>query len=488
MLTLGAAGATLLVVLAVVGIPVVDACRGDTRGLLGCLRGVVNDRFDLRAQPDLAPPAVVVTPEAATVTEPSVVAALAPEVQIDAPAPPLLPADAPAVPSMPEPTRSLAPPAADNPATPAEAPPQLAVAPPSEVAPVEIGTPAVGAEPETIALAALVEPEPPSFVPPSPAITIAGVPPDLQVAAASPEPTPAPEPAPSFVLSVSPELPTAPPPDLVAALETTDAPELPAPVTPDAPVMPLPAAEPAPDFVLSATPELPTSPPPDLTIAAIDPVIPDAPAPPLAPLFAPTIDAVEIDGVGSSIAGKGPAGATMRLYVDGIPAGVSPVEGGRWLVEGTELLTEPKQTLKVEALDALSGKVIGEATVEFERPVEPVAVTPAPSAAEPDDFSWMPQDERPDPLTPAVDVAAPTVAADAALEAPAVAETPAVIELPQVAVEADQPAPVPPIPQMIPAGETASVIILKRTAEPSFATLRTGEPSDEALITLGATP
>ena len=86
------------------------------------------------------------------------------------------------------------------------------------------------------------------------------------------------------------------------------------------------------------------------------------------------IDAVEIEGDGSYIAGNGPPGANMRLYVDGVPAGVSPVEGGRWLVEGNNLLTQERQTLQVEALDPATGKQIGEATIVFERPVpEPQA-------------------------------------------------------------------------------------------------------------------
>jgi nucleoid-associated protein YgaU len=270
---------------------------------------------------------------------------------------------------------------------------------------------------ETIALAKVAEPvaapaEVPSFVPPPPAIAVDGVPPDLQVAAAPPAPP-----------------------------------------------------EPAPAFALPTGPELPVTPPPDLTVAAIDPVAPAPEPPPAAPVLAPTIDAVEIEGDGSFIAGNGPAGANMRLYVDGLPVGVSPVEGGRWLVEGTDLLTEQRQTLKVEALDPLTGKLLGDATVTFERPAAPVAEEPAepetPPAADPITL----------PAEPAEQLEVKPPPADAAKP-----------------VTTGPPPAIPPIAPVAPSGESPSVTILKPAGEPAVTTLPTGKPSDDAVVTLGAAP
>jgi nucleoid-associated protein YgaU len=317
----------------------------------------------------------------------------------------------------------------------------------------------VASPPETIALAK-VEPVPapaeaPPFVPPPPMIALDGVPPDLQA------PAPVAEPAPDFVLPATPELPTMPPPDLqVAAAE------------------PARAAAPAPAFVLPTTPELPTEPPPDLMVAAIDPVVPPTEPPPAAPLLTPTIDAVEIEGDGNFIAGNGPAGATMRLYVDGVPVGMSPVEGGRWLVEGTDLLTEQRQTLKVEALDPLTGKVLGEATVAFERPVEPAAEQPVPV----DEPAAAPAEQE--------DAAAETPAAEplVAPAAPIVTEAkPA--EVAEPVADETPPAKVPPLAPVVPTGESPSVTIVKPAGDATtITTLPTGKPSDDAVITLGARP
>lgn len=370
-MTLGAAGATLLVMLALLGVPAIDACNGDDRGLVQCLRGLVDDKFDL----GIEPPADA-GPQAPPATRPVVAETPAPV----EPVPRLQVADTPPAKLAVETTRSLVPQVAEKPVAPDLAPPQLDATPkvaPPDLAPLDpeplpaTDLPApeeLDASPtETIGLASVVEPAP-AFVPPAPLVAVDGIPPDLVAAAeavaAPPDRTVAE--APSFV-------PPAPvitldgvPPDLRVASAEPGPTALP---------------DPAPSLVPSVTPELPSAPPPDVAVAAVDPVVPAEAAPPELPVLAPTIDAVEIDGDGNFIAGNGPAGANMRLYVDGIPVGVSPVEGGRWLVEGTDLLTEEQQTLKVEALDALTGKVLGEATIMFEGPVSATPVEPAADEA-----------------------------------------------------------------------------------------------------------
>jgi len=476
LLTLGAAGATVLVMLAVVGIPAVDACRGDARGLLGCLRGKVSERFDLGPSTPASVP-VVVPPDAPGVAAGPVVAA---------PAPPVQPTETPVVQSGPEPARSLTPAAIDKPTSPVTAPPPQVVAEPSIAASPEPPAPPVVEIPDAVqpqpipapeapSPAEAVAPDAPSIAPPLPAVAVEDAPPDQQVAAALPDPVPPAEPAPDLSLPAAPDLPTPPSADPAIAAEpavpepleaepalaetpvaeppvdaTSVAPELPPPQAADPLPEAQPAEAPAPAVAAPTPPDLPATPPPDLAVAAVDPVVPDDPPQVASPVLAPTIDAVEIHGGGDVIAGDGPAGATMRLYVDGLPAGVSLVEAGRWRVEGADLLTEPGQTLKVEALDAITGKVIGEATVEFEPPTQPAAAASPP-------------------------VDGPVAAPVAPVEAP-------------VTTEPGKPVPVPAIEPVVPVGEGSSVTILRPSVGPQITTLATGEPSAGAVVNLGAPP
>lgn len=438
--------------LALLGIPAIDRCNGDGRGLLECLRGQVDDKFDFGLDP--SPPAA---PEAVAAVEP-IVSEL-PTIEAAETLPIKPPVEA---------TRSLAP--------------QLKSAPPGVTQPQVIPTPDLLASPPEpppvadlplpeepdpkpleIALAVVTEPVAPSFVPPAPLVaTPDRVPPDLEVAKA--EPTSVAEP--DFALPEVPDLPTSPPLDLVAAAVE---PEVAAPsfIPPVAPVVvegvppdlevavakPAPVA--APLIESPVTPALPTSPPPDLIVAAVDPVVPAETPSAAAPLLATSIDAVEIDGEGNFIAGNGPDGATMRLYVDGIPVGVSPVEGGRWLVEGANLLTEEQQTLRVEAIDPLTGKVLGDATIVFEGPMVPEPKQPAAAIA--------PTEAPPADLRSTTD----PVGQPAQLEAVA------------------EPAPVLPLAPVVPAGESASVTILGPSGNSAITTLATGSPSADAVVTLG---
>lgn len=511
----------MLVVLAA---PAINACNGDDRGLLTCVRGLIDDRFELGLEADtgMTPKAVQpVTIDAPAQLEP------APEMQLAEAIVPI-----PAI----EPMRSLAAPAPEKPVAPPPTPPKVIPAPrvaaipdlpaiepaveapvtdeldPTpiavpmviEAAPVEappVDVPPVEA-PSAEAPSAEVPPAevPPAEVPPgeAPSVEAPLEEPSADTVAKSPDvttvptldPAPAADADPWFAPPAPTALPDGPLPlttEPVAADPKTAAPDAspivasdpapdgaqvvtsPIPEPPSVasipelkatPVDPAPVAQPDPALV-EMPPILPPAPPvePEATVAAIDPVIPDDPEP-TAPVLAPTIDAIEIDGDGNFIAGNGPAGATMRLYVDGLPVGVSPVEDGRWLVEGTDLLTEEQQELKVEALDPLTGRVLGEASIVFEGPIG-VAETPAvePQAAEEPELEVEP-----------VPVAEPP---DTSIEQPA----------PDLS-----PTPLPQIAPVVPAGESPSVIILRPTGDATIDTLPTGEPSTEAVLTLGTAP
>lgn len=460
----------MLVVLAA---PAVDACYGDDRGLLTCIRGLVDDRFDLGLETDAPVP-----PEA---PKPITIEAPAPA----DPGPEMLAAEVPASNPPIEPTRSLVPSGPEKPAAPPATPPKIAVVPevtdlpevpatlPDPEAPLaDAAEPATADVPVVEALPAVPPPEDPPIDRIITALAVEA-PSELEsapppVAAVPwfmpPMPAPLPEPSPAVAaVEAEPALVPVADPESAPALvrpSAEPAPDGPAPVVPpeetapaeDAALPPPAPIEPAPE---PAFPPLVTA---ESTVAAIDPVIPAVPEP-AAPVLAPTIDAVEIDGDANFIAGNGPAGATMRLYVDGLPVGVSPVEGGRWLVEGTDLLTEEQQVLKVEALDPLTGRVLGDASIVFEGPI-------GPSEAEP---AALPEV---DPV-PAPDEAA--ILARPAVDPPA--EDP---------VPPAPPVELPPIAPVVPAGETPSVTILGPAAGSFVESLPTGEAG--SVLSLGTAP
>ncbi len=105
--------------------------------------------------------------------------------------------------------------------------------------------------------------------------------------------------------------------------------------------------------------------------------------PPEEKIIPPSIDAVEIDGGRSFIAGAGQNGAIVKLYVDGVLVGDSEVKGGRWLVEAGNVLTKPSQRLRADMLIASTGKVSAQTEINFvvERPK-----TSEPAAAPKPDF------------------------------------------------------------------------------------------------------
>lgn len=97
----------------------------------------------------------------------------------------------------------------------------------------------------------------------------------------------------------------------------------------------------------------------------------------------PTIEAIEIDGDATLIAGTGEDGTTVRVYVDGTLAGESPVDGGHWLVESTDIEMKPSQRVRAEV--AVAGTTAGTEVnfvvdlpePDLTQPVELAPVAPA---------------------------------------------------------------------------------------------------------------
>lgn len=79
----------------------------------------------------------------------------------------------------------------------------------------------------------------------------------------------------------------------------------------------------------------------------------------------PTIDAIEIDGAMNFIAGAGPEGAIMRVYVDNQFVADAVVADGRWLVETQNVLTKPTQRVRADMIVSESSKVTARTEVNF---------------------------------------------------------------------------------------------------------------------------
>ncbi len=94
------------------------------------------------------------------------------------------------------------------------------------------------------------------------------------------------------------------------------------------------------------------------------------------------VTAVEIEGDRIFVAGKAPAGSTVRGFADKATIGESKTDAsGNFVIDGNMTLSVGSHIIEVELLDA-SGKVIVRASVPFERPEgEQVSVVaPSPDA------------------------------------------------------------------------------------------------------------
>ncbi|OEO32349.1 hypothetical protein VW23_011950 [Devosia insulae DS-56] len=493
LLALGAAGVTLAVALGVIGLPAVNACSTDPRGIVTCLRDMADRKFDL---PGTIPGQVAETVPT-DVADPPVAVVAEPEAPAAAGGPLEAPAVEPAIVSL-EP-RAVPAPAAK----PAE--PQPVAAAPAESAPSVLPQPAAGAPAAVkVATAPELQPtEPKPLAPEVPAVepkptlddtalswSVASEPQDTEkrsveaeTSAAQAEPPQSDEPA---VEAAKPLAQVEPPPVV---------PALPEPATPPVAAQPETAAPPL------TTAEAP------LVVANAEPAASQPPAPTVAApvILAPTIDAIELDGTRSFVSGSGPAGALMRLYADGELIGESPVEEGRWLVEGSNLLDSPRRELRIEAIEPDTGKLLGVAaiTVEIELPdggappderseeaPEPgsgVAPTPQPESA-PAIANGAPAPELADnepPVTAAVPDAAPVEQPDPAIE-PSPARPEPVAEPELAAGERRREfGPLPPLATVVPERESASVEILApSTLQPTTLPPVEAGGADPSTITL----
>lgn len=144
-------------------------------------------------------------------------------------------------------------------------------------------------------------------------------------------------------------------PEVLAAGSASAAPDSMAGVATATPVVSpddktAPIAEPAPDAVVSADPAVPV-------------IVPGE----AAPETALRIEAIEIDGTKTFIAGSAPAGANVRLYLGETLIGDAKASAqGRFLVETTQPVAAESQMLRADMLDA-QGQVVARASVPFER-------------------------------------------------------------------------------------------------------------------------
>jgi nucleoid-associated protein YgaU len=502
----GAAAATVVVVLGILAVPALNACTGDSRGLVTCIRDIVQQRFDLPGTvrtEALAPPAV---------TSPG------PEPRLAAEAEPDAPADTQAS----EVQSADAPLGQGGPFLPPEpVPPRYAPQTPERIADLE-PTRANEPSPSPRQIQPALAPVENDASPVESAETVPSPPEPLDQPSAQ-ETGEAPEVTPAVVDTVEPPVLRSPPtpdrapqPDPLhqpSAQETQEPPavspshaDIVDPPPTDTAIAPVPAPPP-----VEPTPEPPTSAPQELVVAAGPEPEPLQPVPPTAaPLaFAPTIDAIELDGARSFVSGTGPAGALMRLFSDDEIVGESQVEEGRWLVETGPLLTSPRHELKVEAFDPDTGRSLGQSAITIEIELPPDAPpfeqdsgpAPSPPAAPPP----APREQR----APAQSV--PPLSQPAADPEPVPEPEPGwapetTAELPPVSVEVEAPAPdittapppadeaivpgphrdsppttLPPLVPVTPQRETGSVTILGDTAaSPSTSQIVPREPAIRA--------
>ncbi len=451
---LGAAAATLVVVLGIVAVPAIDACAADPRGIVTCLRDLADRRFKLPGEvaQHAAPPAAVL------------------------PAPDLAPiADAKAAPIKPASPAALVP---------------LAAPPPAQGGPYMPPTPERVADLRPEPVKRLPLPDTSSRPIPEPVLEI-----DTHASAVAPAEAatafPPTDLAPPLALEFSPQVEAAvsaaaplaalvefPPPEVTAELAVGTAPvaaimaapgpttiaALPEPAAPSLAAPPAPAIVASPKITIAAGAEAPASQSTQPGVAA-----------PVA--LAPTIDAIELDGPRSFISGSGPAGALMRLFADDEVVGESPVEAGRWLVETGPLLTSPKRELKVEAVDPDTGRSLGQSTITVE--VQLPADDPVFDQDPPEDPEAETPPSSEDPAQQPSSGASPQGSLPAGTSTTAVAAVPAVPSAQPAAPSIQsEPGYLPELLATQPERETASVTILgKPEASPSIDTLPSRKPA-----------
>ena len=90
-----------------------------------------------------------------------------------------------------------------------------------------------------------------------------------------------------------------------------------------------------------------------------------------------TVDAVEVEGGKTFVAGSAKTSAPVRVYVDDKPIGqAKPGEGGRWLLETPNAIEPGRRVVRADQLETDSGKVVARAEVPFERTADVAALAP----------------------------------------------------------------------------------------------------------------
>ena len=105
-----------------------------------------------------------------------------------------------------------------------------------------------------------------------------------------------------------------------------------------------------------------------VAVAAPDVVVSADPAVPVVPIVNELrIEAVEIDGAKTFIAGTAPAGSNVRLYLgDSLLGETNATDEGRFLIESKQPVAVGTQILRADSVDA-KGQVTARASVPFER-------------------------------------------------------------------------------------------------------------------------
>lgn len=90
-----------------------------------------------------------------------------------------------------------------------------------------------------------------------------------------------------------------------------------------------------------------------------------------------TVDAVEVEGGKTFVAGSAKTNAPVRVYVDDKPIGqAKPGEGGRWLLETPNAIEPGRRVVRADQLETDSGKVVARAEVPFERTADVAVLAP----------------------------------------------------------------------------------------------------------------
>ncbi len=79
----------------------------------------------------------------------------------------------------------------------------------------------------------------------------------------------------------------------------------------------------------------------------------------------PTIDAIEIEGDRTFFAGSGPDKGVIRLYVDDAVIADTSVAEGRWLIEAGPVLDKPSQRVRIDLIQPDTGAVVARSEVDF---------------------------------------------------------------------------------------------------------------------------